>query len=574
MKDILKKYDAFYDEVDRGQFAGYLLREVIEQLDLNVRLEGSLEKDWKQIAQRPDYSHLRAAGREFIDIPEAKRLSSISKIIARTSESHSPMAFLGIEPSKLIAGLLGNPASLRSSFSPSAMPMLYAAISAKNDGHSFHVRFIEPNVDVCDFVRLVATVIGVEIEVISGHPFMRSDEGAFDAELCMPPFGAEFKHRETLPRRTVDRLGVSESARLQYEPVAIADALVHARNARIVFNFSSGALFRMVGVEAAAREEMIESGRLATIFDVPTGMLYTTTQITTCIAVLEPEGANNDDVRFIDLGDARFTEKVERGRHEARSDVSWSDAQTTTIDEDAFWARDVSQSDIREQNSILTVARYLRTQSKEALSTFLKHHETRPLADLVEVIRPRAVKKSDDDEYLIREAAPGDIDETGYLRRPPKETQLARGALRGARNQHAKPNDVLLSVKGTVGRVGLVPKEAPNDEKEFWTAGQSLVILRSRGTIKPEVLYEYLTNEVVQDHLRSLTGGSAIQSINAKELAALEIPVPDREEQDRIVEAFRRRQERYAEIQRIREDISMERASAWPHYELAPESIE
>ena len=574
MKSILKSHVAFDDEADRGRFAVYLLREAVEQLDLNVHLDGNLEKDWREFARRSEYSHLRAAAREFTGFPEAKRLSSISEIISHTGRSRSYMAALHIEPSKLIVDLLGCPSSLRSSFSPSVIPTLCAALSAKDERRSLRIRFIDPNVDTCDFVRLIAAVIGVEIEVVPSDPFMRSDDGVFDTELCMPPFGAEYRHRETLPRRTVDRLGVSESARLQYEPVAIADALVHARNARVVFNFPSGALFRMVGVEAAAREEMIDSRRLSTLFGVPAGMLYTMTQITTCLAVLEPEGAKNDEVRFIDLCDTRFAGKVERGRHEVRSNVSWADARTATISENDFWARDVSLSEIREQNGILTVERYLRTQSTEALSAFLERHEFKLLSDLVEVIRPRAVKKSDDGEYLIREAAPGDIEETGYLCRPSKETRLARGALRGARNQHAKSGDVLLSVKGTIGRVGLVPEEAPNDENEFWTAGQSLVILRPRGTIEPEVLYEYLTNDVVQDYLCSLAGGTAIQSINAKELAALEIPVLAREDQDRIVAAFRNRQERYADIQRIREDIAIGRANTWPHSELASEGIE
>ena len=579
MKSILKHLSVPYAQVRLGEIHSsdlpvLLLCAASAKLDPDYDLPDGLQEKWGRFATQPGFPHVQAAANALVRLSAPERLKAIAEIVSQSDLARTGWHWLDIEAASLIAELLGHSTSLRSTFSAAALPTICAALAAKEAGRAFNVRFIDTNRDICELVSLVAAVIEVEIAASTGDPFLRDDDRAATAELCMPPFLARISSPESLPQKTLDRLGLSEGARLTYEPVAIADALANAPDARVVIGCSSGALFRMVGVEAAARDEMVDSGRLATIFGVPSGMLYSNTQVTTGIVVLEPDPENDRDVRFLYLGDDNFSTRSSRGRYEVRPNVSWEQARNGRLDESSTWGRDVSRDEIKSQNNILTVERYLRNPSARTLSDFLEGHETQPLNEIVEVIRPRAVKKAPDGDYLIREASPGDIGETGYLELPPKETRLAKGALRGARNQRVEPGDVLLSVKGTIGRVGLVPEAAPDTEDGFWTAGQSLVILRSRNRIKPEVLYEYLTADVVQEHIRSLAGGSAIQSINAKDLGALEIPVPAMEEQECVVMAFKQRQTLYDEIDRIRDQISKERAATWPHGDLTSEDPE
>jgi hypothetical protein len=346
--------------------------------------------------------------------------------------------------------------------------------------------------------------------------------------------------------------------------------MIDGSDARVVLVLSAGALFRAVGVEAVAREELVDSGRLAAVYDVPPGMIYSTTQIATSVLVLEPAGDKHDFVRFIDLSDKRFAQSAGRGgRLVIRDDAPWVDALHEPIDDATRWGRDVSLDEVRSQNCVLTADRYLQSASGAALSKFMKAYKVMPLSDLVEIIRPRALPKSDDGECVVLEASPGDIDETGLLQTPQRQALLTQGSLRNARNQQVRTGDVLLSTKGTIGRVGLVSDDAPEvGAEQFWTAGQSLVILRAGNKISPEVLFEYLSNEVVQDHLKSLAGGAVIQSIAAKDIANLKIPVPNKEEQDCVVNAFRERQLAYDLIRRTRETINTQRHSTWPHKHL------
>ena len=94
------------------------------------------------------------------------------------------------------------------------------------------------------------------------------------------------------------------------------------------------------------------------------------------------------------------------------------------------------------------------------------------------------------------------------------------------------------------------------------------MILRPSKRIAPEVLYEYLSDDLVHEYIGSLAGGAAIQSISAKDLAALPIPLPDEEQQARVVSQARERQAMFEQIKRMRREIEDHRSGTWPHRDL------
>jgi hypothetical protein len=399
-------------------------------------------------------------------------------------------------------------------------------------------------------------------------PFERLDKIRAETEISFPPLGWKLNPTDTVPKRTLNWMGATETVRLTGEAVAIADQLAQAPHAQSIISLSAGALFRTVGVEATARDELIASGRLRAVLDVPSGMTYYETGIGTGILVLSPEAEKQDAIRFLDLSAPHLSTRTSRGRYEAKTDISWRDAITEPPFDEKF-GRNVSTPEIEEQGRILTVSRYLsRTAAK--LDTFNQRYDVLELAALVDLIRPVALPKAEDGEYVIHETAPGDIGEDGFLETPPKTVMVDRGALRKAQNQQLEAGDLILSVKGTIGRVGIVPDNAPGrHDDDFWTVGQSMMILRPRADrILPEVLYEYLSSALVQQHFETLAGGAVIMSFNMKDLKGLPIPVPPMQEQQQIAAAFRSRQELHAKIQQIRDEICEHRSASWPHHDL------
>lgn len=554
------------------QVVGVLFREAVEAKNArrHPELEGAIERDWRAITQTVAYDALQTTARSLLGAELEDRLSLIGRIM-RTSVSRSGVVeALDLTASEMLAGLVADACSVRCSFAGAAMPALSIAHASSAKRSMTKIQFEDQNPWLCELIHLAAIIIDADIDIVCRNPFHRKCEAQWAAELVMPPFGADVGDRDELPRKVLGRIGALERGRLQHEPVAIADALTGGSDARVVLLLSSGALFRAVGVEAVAREELLDSGRLAAVYDVPAGMVYSKTQIATSVLVLEPAGIKQDFVRFIDLSNERFAESTGRGeRLEIRANVPWIEALHEPIDDAVSWGRDVAVDEIRSQNCILTADRYLQSASGAALSKFLAAYKVRALSELVEIIRPRALPKSDDGGCVVLEASPGDIDETGLLQVPQRQARLTQGALRNARNQQVRSGDVLLSTKGTIGRVGLVSEDAPTVGAEcFWTAGQSLVILRPSKFISSEVLFEYLSNEIVQEHLSSLAGGAVIQSLSSTDVANLKIPVLSLSEQDCIVDAFRERQKAYDLIRQTREMICAQRRSTWPHSEL------
>ncbi len=93
-----------------------------------------------------------------------------------------------------------------------------------------------------------------------------------------------------------------------------------------------------------------------------------------------------------------------------------------------------------------------------------------------------------------------------------------------------EPGDVLVSAKGTIGKAALVA--GPLDG----VLSSNLMALRPRtDLIDPAYLYAYFATDHATRQLEALTRSSvSVKSIRAADLAALEIPLPDRATQQHL----------------------------------------
>jgi type I restriction enzyme, S subunit len=93
-----------------------------------------------------------------------------------------------------------------------------------------------------------------------------------------------------------------------------------------------------------------------------------------------------------------------------------------------------------------------------------------------------------------------------------------------------RTGDLLMSIRGTVGRLIVIPPELENANITQDTA---------RLTIQPEVNREYvrwyLNSTMAQSRMAAATKGVAVRGINIGDVRALQVPLPSREEQREIV---------------------------------------
>jgi hypothetical protein len=283
---------------------------------------------------------------------------------------------------------------------------------------------------------------------------------------------------------------------------------------------------------------------------------------------LAPASQTKDLVRFIDLGHSLLAQKGRRGRTEVLRGTSWLDVVSGDIPDDQTLARDVLHREILDNNTVLVSDRYLNIGARQALDAFLSKADVATLDEVVDLVRPITISQDDEGDYTLMEAAPGDVNARGFVSEPKRSITVDRAKYIKALNQLLRPGDVLLSIKGTIGAVALVPDDLPAEGEEvIWTAGQSLMILRPKKKTRMSsiALFEYLTNAVVQEYLKSIAGGTAIQTLAMKDLKGFEVPLPDPETTRSIEQAFLDRLQVHDQIDALQAQLADLRAAHWPH---------
>ncbi len=94
-----------------------------------------------------------------------------------------------------------------------------------------------------------------------------------------------------------------------------------------------------------------------------------------------------------------------------------------------------------------------------------------------------------------------------------------------------RPNDIIMSCSGTMGRVAIVPEGITRG-----IINQALLKLTPSSRIKNTFLKFYMESEAFQDAVKEYSGGAAIQNVaSVKILKEIKVPLPTVNVQDRVV---------------------------------------
>ena len=159
-------------------------------------------------------------------------------------------------------------------------------------------------------------------------------------------------------------------------------------------------------------------------------------------------------------------------------------------------------------------------------------------------------------ELSIFELQITDIPESGIIKKASVRKRRIFN-LEEYKNAVIKPNDILLSVRGTVGKVGIV-FDVPKDE--IWVPSQTLVIIRPYyGKFDPHALFVFLRSRLGQFLLKRAKSGEIQGFISIKLLKELEIPEFSREQQIKLKEQFKKELDNYKLIENLKKKMEEER---------------
>ena len=383
---------------------------------------------------------------------------------------------------------------------------------------------------------LVGVIIGGNFTYVCSNPLTSPqaiENGKlrkFDTAVALLPFGLRYD------LEVVDRDWFNRFPERTNSGIVLAVRHLLAQTKTRIVIAAPNTLLSSPGYEKTLREDLIQKGIVESVISLPSG-LFAFSNIAMSILVLDPRGGH-EEIRFVNGDNEHFRESISKARARLTNvDKLLNIANGQLLDDDASL---VSINSVIENDAQLLVSRYLLADSSKRIQTILSSQNTVALGDLVITVRPMPTVQESQQYIEALEVGAADLPKFGYIRTTGRAVKIDSEIAQKNKHQFLKPLDIVLIVKGSVGKVGIVPMNVPELGAGGWVAGQSATILRVDGhsKIDPRCLAIYLRSELGQELLKSIVTGATIQLIQLRELLRLQIIIPSSEEQLAIENAL------------------------------------
>jgi type I restriction enzyme M protein len=312
---------------------------------------------------------------------------------------------------------------------------------------------------------------------------------------------------------------------------------------RIVVAVQNKLLFSS-GAEHSLRKDLLQRGLLRTVIAMPAGLLQAT-HLAFSVLVIDPRGGN-DQVRFINADSQRFKASTSRNRSTL---LNISDLVQMNADElDGPEIVSVARRLLLKNDAQLQVNRYVLPENVARAQDFLASANTVELEDLVTLVRPPLISGNRDQADggdlasaptgPVFEIGASDLPEFAYISKPGRRITL--NARDQTEAQFLQPHDIVLIVKGSVGKIGIVCANDQPEEPRLWIAGQSAIVLRARESarIDPRALFMQLRSPLGQELLKGIVTGATISLIQLRELKRLPVIALEPELERQAIDAL------------------------------------
>ncbi len=420
--------------------------------------------------------------------------------------------------------------------------------------------------DVAIIVALLARSASRALKVDRRNPM----DGSFTPSHFMdglvdrePPFD-RFDHLITLPPFGM-RVKTGEQKGLPFEAAQIERLAPRATKTYTTI-VTDGLLFRENRLETALRFDLVARYD-ATVMSLPGGLFKPASGVQASMIRLD----RNRSEKSVLMVDGRSMEKQSTGKALEQQIARHLEAFQGLRPRDEDRGVVIEWDELEASNFSLLPERYIKSESLTRIEDSLRDRPVAMLEVIATIERAKApVQMRDPDEdppLTAMEIAPSDLD-GGIVGIPRRQLAFEEDQAGAIAKVTVKPGDVLVSIKGNVGRVGLVGMDASLAEimKDPWIVSQSLAIIRLKpgGPISsPEVLNAILTAPWVQEKLESMSGGATVRTLPISALRSLAIPIPTREEADRAAQDLADVDELRSKVADLVHNIDETRSAIW-----------
>lgn len=384
--------------------------------------------------------------------------------------------------------------------------------------------------------------------IIDGNP------RKFSAAIAFPPMGQRYEP-DVVDRDLFNRFRERSTS----STVLGIRHLLSQTLSRVVVAVPNNLLFSS-GAEEQLRKSLLMNGQIQAVFGMPTGLLEGS-NVSFSVLVLQPTGTQKS-VSLVNVDDDRFRIPVSK----ARFRLSNIDTLSAQLDEpnDTETVKHIDADKLLANDANLEIGRHFLPPSQLRLLFSLIGTKTIELEELATTVRPMPVSKHAT-ECDVREIGAADIPALGFIQTPGRSLYVDPLIARKNDHQFLQPLDIVMIVKGSVGKVGIVPADVPPAGPGAWIAGQSAIVLRVRpgSKIDPETLAVQLRSQIGQELLKILVTGASISLIKISDLMQLGIIVPDTETAQQARAALHRETELQQQIVELQKEQAAVAAQLW-----------
>lgn len=366
----------------------------------------------------------------------------------------------------------------------------------------------------------------------------------FECVLSFPPMGRSLSPK-VLELDSFNRFNIHKGK--GNRDVAHIEHILAQTSSKAVVLVPLGMCYRS-GVELELRKYLIENNLLESILQLPSNLNNATSLETTFFVINKHK--KDDKVHFINLKNKQFLMR------EGRKTVLKNLDKILLIYNDKLEEENISKLILNQQiidNSFfLNIDRYIVSKEESLLLDKLNCYELVELQSIADVKKSQLFKDEEIGWIRIIELGPSDLARAGFT------FPDLNGKLKFIDKQEKKLKtyalkdmDIVISTKGTIGKVGLV-RENPNT-----VASQAMHIIRVKNDEnkgndyflnQTRVLYMYLKSDIGQTLLKQLVAGEAMPQITTADLKKLKIPVLSDEEIKQVWDKFSDEQDLYSDI--------------------------
>ena len=288
------------------------------------------------------------------------------------------------------------------------------------------------------------------------------------------------------------------------------------------------------GRDREVREYLLGEGWIKAVIALPAG-LFNSTSIPSTLLLLDTQKSSRD-VNFVDATQPYFTKALTKGRMTlANTDAILefcigSSAEPPLVGElDGTLAARIDAGAILGNDASLQVDRYVIANEQRAMRAALSRMHTVEMGDIVNVLNPIPNKDRGVDSptaFEVYEVGAVDLPSFGYIRTPERKIHVKLSTRRSGNSDDVflRPYDLVLVVKGSTGKIGIVPDNVPPPGPGGWIAGQSAVVLRATNLdVDLRGLGLWLRSKLGQQLLNSIKSGASIPMVSITTLRRLNV---------------------------------------------------